>query len=165
MRESDAQREETKPGPVRDPRQFLVAVILAFLAPIGVIMGLVIFVTAAAKPSPGVDADDARTALEARIKPVGAVAFQAPKDLEIARAISSNKAAGARFVVPARLGKTPKPAKAKISDYGVTLKPTAFLQFASLHRHRMPERRLHGVGRMQHVERVNQAAAKRRHKV
>jgi len=60
-------------GPIKNPRQLLVAVFFSFLVPILVIIGLVMFVTSGTKPAPGVSQADQQKALEARIQRIGTV--------------------------------------------------------------------------------------------
>jgi cytochrome c5 len=57
-------------GPIRNPEQFLLAVLLGFMVPVAAIIGLVMLVVSAEKTAPGVSDADALKALEARIKPI-----------------------------------------------------------------------------------------------
>jgi cytochrome c5 len=63
--------EEGHSGPIRNPKQFLVAVFLSFVIPVLVIIGLVMFVTSANKPGPG--AGDPAMAKAQRLQKVGHV--------------------------------------------------------------------------------------------
>ncbi len=60
-------------GPIKNPKQLLVAVFFSFVVPILVIIGLVMFVTSGTKPAPGVSAADQQKAVEARIQRIGSV--------------------------------------------------------------------------------------------
>ena len=64
---SDAPHE----GPIKTPKQLIVAVVLAFLVPIIVIVLLVSYVSADKKPGAG--SDDSAQSVAARIQPVGQV--------------------------------------------------------------------------------------------
>lgn len=46
--------EEGHSGPIKNPKQLLIAVFLSFVIPVLVIIGLVMFVSSASKPGPGV---------------------------------------------------------------------------------------------------------------
>lgn len=46
--------EEAHAGPIKNPKQFLIAVFLSFVIPVLVIIGLVMFVSSGSKPGPGV---------------------------------------------------------------------------------------------------------------
>ena len=80
---SDNTHEEAHTGPIKNPKQLLVAVIFSFVVPVFAIIGLVYYVTSANKPSTlptaatsgltGVTADSASKALAQRIQKVGAV--------------------------------------------------------------------------------------------
>ena len=70
--------DQSPTGPIRNPKQFLLAVFLGFVVPIAVIIGLVTLVVSANKPAAGVGEADALRALEARIKPIGWVAIDDP---------------------------------------------------------------------------------------
>jgi cytochrome c5 len=65
---SDAPHE----GPIKTPKQLIVAVVLAFVVPIIVIVLLVMYVGAEKKPGAGSDVDSAQSVAE-RIQPVGRV--------------------------------------------------------------------------------------------
>lgn len=65
--------EEAHTGPIKNPKQLLVAVFFSFVVPILVIIGLVMYVTSGDKPAPGVSDADAQKALQARIQRIGAV--------------------------------------------------------------------------------------------
>jgi cytochrome c5 len=58
-------------GPIKNPRQVLLAVVFSFVVPIFVIIGLVYYVTAGNKPA--ADSVDQEMALEARIQKIGSV--------------------------------------------------------------------------------------------
>ena len=68
---SDNQHEEAHTGPVKTPKQFLLAVGYSFVLPIFIIIGLVYFVTSANKPQAG--SSNTPEAVAARIQKVGAV--------------------------------------------------------------------------------------------
>ena len=68
---SDNQHEEAHTGPVKTPKQFLLAVGYSFVLPIFIIIGLVYFVTSANKPQAG--SSNSPEAVAARIQKVGAV--------------------------------------------------------------------------------------------
>lgn len=63
--------DEAHTGPIKTPKQLLMAVLFSFVVPIFVIIGLVYFVTSANKPQAG--AADLEQAVTARIQKVGAV--------------------------------------------------------------------------------------------
>lgn len=63
--------EEDHTGPIKNPKQMLVAVAASFIIPVFAIIGLVYYVTADNKPAPG--AGDAKQSLALRIQKVGAV--------------------------------------------------------------------------------------------
>ncbi|MFM7697764.1 MAG: c-type cytochrome [Limnohabitans sp.] len=65
------QHEEPHTGPIKTPRQFLLLVVLSFILPVFVIIGLVYYITADHKPVIG--ASNAEEATAARIQKVGAV--------------------------------------------------------------------------------------------
>ena len=75
------QHEEAHTGPVKTPKQFLTVVVLSFIVPIFVIIGLVNYVGSQHKPAAG--ADNSGEAVAARLQKVGAVqvkdANRAPK--------------------------------------------------------------------------------------
>lgn len=66
--------DEAHSGPIKSPKQLLLAVSLSFVVPIFVIIGLVYFVTSANKPQAG--AVDLEQAITARIQKVGAVTIR-----------------------------------------------------------------------------------------
>lgn len=63
--------EEAHTGPIKNPKQLLVAVFFSFVAPVFAIIGLVYFVSSANKPAAG--AVNVEKALAERIQKVGAV--------------------------------------------------------------------------------------------
>lgn len=63
--------DEAHTGPIKTPKQLLLAVMFSFVVPIFVIIGLVYFVTSANKPQAG--AADPEQAVAARIQKVGTV--------------------------------------------------------------------------------------------
>ena len=63
--------DEAHTGPIKNPKQLLLAVFFSFVVPIFVIIGLVYYVTSANKPMAG--ADDVEQAVAARIQKVGSV--------------------------------------------------------------------------------------------
>ena len=66
-----AANEEDHTGPVKNPKQLLMAVFFSFIVPIFVIIGLVYYVTADNKPAAG--AANLEKALAARIQKVGTI--------------------------------------------------------------------------------------------
>ncbi|MDP3230351.1 MAG: c-type cytochrome [Acidovorax sp.] len=68
---SDNHHEEAHTGPIKNPKQLLVAVLASFVIPIIAIIGLVMYVTSANKPAPG-NANPEK-ALAERIQKVGMV--------------------------------------------------------------------------------------------
>ncbi|MFN3439556.1 MAG: c-type cytochrome [Acidovorax sp.] len=68
---SDNHHEEAHTGPIKNPKQLLVAVLASFVIPIFAIIGLVLYVTSADKPAPG-NANPEK-ALAERIQKVGMV--------------------------------------------------------------------------------------------
>ena len=65
------QHEEAHTGPVKTPKQFLAIVVLSFIVPIFVIIGLVNYIGSQHKPAAG--ADNSGEAVAARLQKVGAV--------------------------------------------------------------------------------------------
>lgn len=68
---SDNHHEEAHTGPIKNPKQLLVAVLASFVIPIFAIIGLVLYVTSADKPAPG--ASNPEKAIAERIQKVGMV--------------------------------------------------------------------------------------------
>jgi hypothetical protein len=68
---SDNHHEENHTGPIKTPKQFLLAVGYSFVLPIFIIIGLVYFVTSANHPQAG--STNTPEAVAARIQKVGAV--------------------------------------------------------------------------------------------
>jgi cytochrome c5 len=66
---SDIQHEEDHSGPIKTPKQLLLAVFFSFFAPVFAIIGLVFYVTADHKPAEGVA--NPEKALSQRIQKVG----------------------------------------------------------------------------------------------
>lgn len=66
--------DEAHSGPIKSPKQLLLAVSLSFVVPVFVIIGLVYFVTSANKPQAG--AVDLEQAITARIQKVGVVTIR-----------------------------------------------------------------------------------------
>lgn len=67
----DSSHEEAHTGPIKTPKQLLLASLYAFVAPVFIIIGLVYFVTSGQKPQP--DSDSAERAVATRIQKVGYV--------------------------------------------------------------------------------------------
>ncbi len=67
--------EPNHEGPIRTPKQLVVAVLLSFVVPVGVIIMLATYVTSASKPAAGSDGLGAK-ATEQRIAPVATVAVK-----------------------------------------------------------------------------------------
>ena len=63
--------DEDHSGPIKNPKQLLIAVAFSFIVPVFIIIGLVYFVTAGNKPAPGTV--DMERAIAARIQKVGMV--------------------------------------------------------------------------------------------
>lgn len=68
---SDNSHDEDHTGPVKNPKQLLLAVFLSFVVPVFAIIGLVFYVTAANKPAAG--AVNVEKSIAERIQKVGAV--------------------------------------------------------------------------------------------
>lgn len=68
---SDNHHEEAHTGPIKNPKQLLVAVICSFVIPIFAIIGLVLYVTSANKPALG--AANPEKAIAERIQKIGMV--------------------------------------------------------------------------------------------
>ena len=68
---SDNQHEEAHTGPIKNPKQLLIAVICSFVIPIFAIIGLVMYVTSADKPAMG--AANPEKAIAERIQKIGMV--------------------------------------------------------------------------------------------
>lgn len=67
----DSSHEEAHTGPIKNPKQLLLASLYAFVLPVFIIIGLVYFVTSGPKPQP--DTDSAERAVATRIQKVGFV--------------------------------------------------------------------------------------------
>ena len=63
---SDNHHEEAHTGPIKTPKQLLVAGFLSFVVPIFAIIGLVLYVSSSNKPTPG--ASNPEKALAERIQ-------------------------------------------------------------------------------------------------
>lgn len=70
---SDNTHEEAHTGPIKNPKQLLLAVSISFVVPIFAIIGLVYYVTSTNKPAPGVSSDAMEQAVTQRIQKVGTV--------------------------------------------------------------------------------------------
>lgn len=68
---SDNSHDEAHTGPIKNPKQLLLAVFLSFVVPVFAIIGLVYYVTAANKPSAG--AVNIEKSIAERIQKVGSV--------------------------------------------------------------------------------------------
>jgi cytochrome c5 len=68
---SDHNHEEDHTGPIKTPKQLLIASVLAFVLPVFIIIGLVFYVTSAPKPSAG--AVNMEKSVTERIQKVGSV--------------------------------------------------------------------------------------------
>lgn len=68
---SDNHHEEAHTGPIKNPKQLLVAVLFSFVIPIFAIIGLVLYVTSADKPAAG--AVNPEKAIAERLQKVGMV--------------------------------------------------------------------------------------------
>ena len=65
------QHDEVHTGPIKTPRQFLWTLVLSFVVPVAVIIGLVAYVTSQPKPSAGASNPEEATA--ARLQKVGVI--------------------------------------------------------------------------------------------
>jgi len=80
--------EEDHTGPIKTPRQLLMAVFFSFVIPIFIIIGLVYFVTSHDKPAAG--ATNVEKSLEERIQKVGAVEIRdANREMKTGEAVFS----------------------------------------------------------------------------
>ena len=68
---SDHSQEESHTGPIKTPQQLLLACLFAFVVPVFVIIGLVYYVTSAAKPQAGTV--NAEKSINDRLQKVGSV--------------------------------------------------------------------------------------------
>jgi cytochrome c5 len=68
---SDTDHEEAHTGPIKSPKQLLVAVFFSFIVPIFAIIGLVYYVTSADKPAAG--AVDMEKSVAQRLQKIGSV--------------------------------------------------------------------------------------------
>jgi cytochrome c5 len=68
---SDQHHEEAHTGPIKTPKQLLIAVLYSFVLPVFIIIGLVAYVTSANKPQAGSSTEP--EAIAARIQKVGSV--------------------------------------------------------------------------------------------
>jgi cytochrome c5 len=73
-------QEPNHEGPIRTPKQLVVAVVASFVVPILVIVMLAVYVTTASKPAAGSDGMSAR-AIEERIAPVARVRVKDASDV------------------------------------------------------------------------------------
>ena len=86
------QHEEAHTGPVKTPTQFLMMMVLSFIIPVFVIIGLVYYITADHKPALGASNPEAATA--SRIQKVGAVQIKdANQPLKTGEAVYSAQCA------------------------------------------------------------------------
>lgn len=70
---SDNTQDEAHTGPIKNPKQLLLAVFMSFVVPVFAIIGLVYYVSSANKPAAGVSADDMSRSVAQRIQKVGSV--------------------------------------------------------------------------------------------
>ncbi len=70
---SDNAHDDAHTGPIKTPKQLLIAVFFAFVIPVFGIVALVHFVTSGQKHGPGVGSADEKKSIEARIEKVGSV--------------------------------------------------------------------------------------------
>ena len=68
---SDHSQEESHTGPIKTPKQLLIASLLAFVVPVFIIIGLVYYVTSAPKPQAGTV--NAEKSVTDRLQKVGSV--------------------------------------------------------------------------------------------
>lgn len=68
-----AHAEEAHTGPIKNPRQLLVAVFFSFVVPIFAIIGLVTYVISANKPAAGLSAAELQKGIDSRIQRVGSI--------------------------------------------------------------------------------------------
>ncbi len=68
---SDHSQEESHTGPIKTPKQLLIACLFAFVVPVFIIIGLVYFVTSAPKPQAGTV--NAEKSITDRLQKVGSV--------------------------------------------------------------------------------------------
>jgi cytochrome c5 len=68
---SDHNHDEVHTGPIKTPKQLLIAVVLSFVVPVFIIIGLVYFVTSAPKPLAG--AVNLEKSVAERIQKVGTI--------------------------------------------------------------------------------------------
>ena len=65
--------EEAHSGPIKNPKQLLVAVFFSFVVPIFAIIGLVMYVISANKPAAGISDAEIQQGIQARIQRIGSV--------------------------------------------------------------------------------------------
>lgn len=70
---SDNAHDDAHTGPIKTPKQLLIAVFFAFVIPVFGIVALVHFVGAETKTAPGVSSADQQKSVQARIEKVGTV--------------------------------------------------------------------------------------------
>ncbi len=70
---SDHDHEEAHTGPIKTPKQLLVAVFFSFVVPVFAIIGLVYAVSSNNKPAAGVSESEMQASIAARIQKVGSV--------------------------------------------------------------------------------------------
>src|SRR5665647_933294 len=114
--DSTTTHDEVHTGPIKTPKQLLMAVFYSFVVPILAIIGLVLYVTSGNKPASGTD--DTEKAVTQRIQKIGMVALgdasSAPPSAEPAATAS---APATNAATPAAPAATPA-APAKVAAAG-----------------------------------------------
>ena len=114
--DSTTTHDEVHTGPIKTPKQLLMAVFYSFVVPIFAIIGLVLYVTSGNKPASGTD--DTEKAVTQRIQKIGMVALgdasSAPPSAEPAATAS---APATNAATPAAPAATPA-APAKVAAAG-----------------------------------------------
>jgi cytochrome c5 len=86
MSQDNHAHEEDHTGPIKTPKQLLVAVFWSFFAPVFIIIGLVYFVVSDKKAAPG--STDMQKSIEARLQKVGSVEIRdANRELKNGQAV------------------------------------------------------------------------------
>ncbi len=117
--DSTTTHDEVHTGPIKTPKQLLMAVFYSFVVPIFAIIGLVLYVTSGNKPTDGTD--DSEKAVAQRIQKIGMVALgeasSSPASAQPAATASAPAGTAATPAAPAATPAAPA-APAKVAAAG-----------------------------------------------
>lgn len=83
-----AVHDEAHTGPIKNPKQLLIAVFFSFVVPIFIIIGLVYFVTTQFKPVAGIEEQEKSKSVAERIQKVGSVEVRdADREMKTGKAV------------------------------------------------------------------------------